>query len=212
MPPEKGVMSKARALQVTALGLLVVVAILTASMVSEATPLETTIASVADDSAPRTAEQQALVDFAISRFEVNGLPLPEMTIEFHESLETCGWHKGLYVEQTRSLHMCSIDKQTMFHELAHAWANLNLSDSQREEFTARTGLDTWNSHDSEWEDRATEHVAETIAFALTDDPSDVEWVETAADGSRQVTRRILTIDVDTETLGENFVWLTGAQS
>ena len=31
-------------------------------------------------------------------------------------------------------------------------------------------------------------------------------------GVRKVTRKILTIDVDTETLGENFIWPTGAQS
>ena len=58
-------------------------------------------------------------------------------------------------------------------------------------------------------DRGTEHVAETIAWALADDPHHVEWVETLPDGSKQTTHRILTLGVDVGTLLDNFEHITG---
>lgn len=174
-----------------------------------ATPLDRIVASYADDNAPRTADQQALVDFALARFEAHHLDLPDVGIQFYESLQVCGGHKGLYVHETLSLHMCSIDKATILHELAHAWANTNMSEERQAEFTQWRGLDTWNDHDHAWEERATEHVAETFTWALLDEPNHVRWVEQSADGSNDVTHRILTLNVDVETLAENFVWLTG---
>ncbi len=173
------------------------------------TTLERTVATVADDNASRTVEQQTLVDFASDRFDSQNLELPEIKIQFHDSLETCGLHQGLYVERTKSLHMCSVDKKIMLHEMAHAWANLNMTSERQQAFVEWLGLKTWNGHDEAWEDRATEHAAETIAWGLMDEPTHVRWTEGDADVKVEVSYRLLSIGTDVETLVDNFVLLTG---
>lgn len=156
-----------------------------------------------------TPEQQDLVDRSLARFEMQGLGLPEVDIVFHESLLTCHGHKGLYREKTRTLEMCSLDESTMLHELAHAWANAHLDADDMASFVDWRGLDSWNDHDHEWGRRGTEHVAETIAWALLEEPNHVRWVETREDGTRVESLRILTLGVDVETLAENFQAITG---
>ncbi len=173
------------------------------------TPLEELATRVADDDAPRTPEEQALADFAISRFAEQGLELPQVHIEFHPTTFDCGGREGLYVHDTRSLHMCSRSLRTMLHELAHAWARHNLTDEEREAFTALRGLDSWNGKDEEWEDRATEHAAEIIAWALLDNPNHVRWV--GEDGV--VEYRLLSIDnSDPDSMLTAFQALTGLDS
>jgi hypothetical protein len=102
-----------------------------------------------------------------------------------------------------------MDKHTMLHELAHAWANEHMTPEHMESFVASKGLDSWNDPDSAWARRGTEHVAETIAWALSDDPRHVKWVEDLEDGSKAITYRILTIGVDVEALLTSFKTLTG---
>lgn len=164
---------------------------------------------VVGDSAGWTEEQTALIDFAVDRFEAQGLDLPQLEFVFHDSLVPCGGHKGGYNGDRGVIEMCSNDKATLLHEMAHAWARANLTTADRESFVAMHRLDSWNDHDHAWDRRGTEHVAETIAWALMDDPPHVSWVETLPDGTKNVGHRILTIDVDVETLVENFRIVTG---
>jgi len=76
-------------------------------------------------------------------------------------------------------------------------------------FVAWRDLDSWNNQDDAWERRGTEHVAETIAWALLDVPNQVKWVEAQPDGSQTTTYRILSLDVDVEVLLENLKTITG---
>jgi hypothetical protein len=156
------------------------------------------------ESTPLTAEQQNLTAHAIGRFNAQGLELPAIEFVFHDDLEPCHGHKGLFHASTATLEMCSMDRITMLHELAHAWANENLSERVKDDFVISHDLDSWNNHDDEWARRGTEHVAETIAWALAEDPHHVRWVETLSDGSKLTTHRILTLDVDVDTLLDNF--------
>lgn len=156
-----------------------------------------------------TAKEQALVDFALSRFEAQGLELPPVDFVFHDSLLPCNGHKGMYHKATHTLEMCSIDEHTMLHELAHAWANTSLTSAQMSSFVSWRKLDSWNDHEHAWERRGTEHVAETITWALLDDPTHVKWVETLDDGSRTTTYRLLTLNIDVNDLVENFKRITG---
>lgn len=175
------------------------------SEVTEVVPI-----ALDDTAAPTlTAAQQTLVESALSRFAAQGLELPEVSFKFHEDLIRCDGHKGMYYKTTRTLEMCSMDEHTMLHELAHAWANENLTAIQMEGFVTLRGLDSWNDHDDAWERRGTEHVAETIAWALLDEPNHVKWVETLADGTQKTTHRILSLGVDVEMLLENFTSITG---
>lgn len=169
----------------------------------------TALSLVSATSEALTPEQQDLVDRSLARFEMQGLELPEVEIVFHESLLTCHGHKGLYREKTRTLEMCSLDESTMLHELAHAWANAHLDADDMAGFVDWRGLDSWNDHEHEWGRRGTEHVAETIAWALLEEPNHVRWVETREDGTRVESLRILTLGVDIETLAENFRAITG---
>ena len=154
-------------------------------------------------------DQQALVDFALGRYAEQRLILPEVEFVFHDSLMPCSGHKGMYHRKSRTLEMCSMDEETMLHELAHAWANENLTTDEMNAFVVSRGLGSWNDPDDPWERRGTEHVAETIAWALLNEPNHVKWVETREDGSQVTTHRILTLGVDVDTLLENFEILTG---
>lgn len=164
-----------------------------------------------DSSGPTqlTVDQQELVDRAIGRFAAQGLQLPDIAFVFHDDLRPCHGHKGLFHGNTRTLEMCSMDPITMLHELAHAWAKESLSERAKDDFVVSHDLDSWNDHADEWERRGTEHVAETIAWALAEDPHHVKWVETLPDGSEQTTHRILTLGIDVDTLLYNFKELTG---
>jgi hypothetical protein len=158
---------------------------------------------------PFTADQQELVDFALDRFETQGLQLPDVKFVFRDSLLLCDLHKGRYYPDMQLVEMCSMDKHTLVHELAHAWANEHMTPEQMESFVTSNDLDSWNDHDTAWARRGTEHVAETIAWALSDHPRHLRWVEHLDDGSDAITYRILTIGVDVEVLLANFKTITG---
>jgi hypothetical protein len=55
---------------------------------------------------------------------------------------------------------------TITHEMAHAWAAMNLTDADRQGYAHVWELPTWGSHDHAWADRATEKAADTISFTL----------------------------------------------
>jgi len=156
-----------------------------------------------------TTDQQALVDFALDRFETQGLRLPELRFVFHDTLQPCDLHKGRYHSDSQLVEMCSLDKHTMFHELAHAWANHKLTREQMELFVLEQDLDSWNDPDHEWARRGTEHVAEIIAWAVSDEPRHVQWVNHGEGGSEEITYKILTVDVEVGALMANFKVITG---
>ncbi len=104
--------------------------------------------------------------------------------------------------------MCSMEKKIMLHELAHAWANLELSDDDRERFVRFRGLAGWNDQSHSWGERGTEHAAEVIAWGLMDVAPHVRWVEEGVESFR-----LLTIpDSDVDELSAGFELLTGSES
>lgn len=171
-----------------------------------------TVRRPADNEAPRTVEQQQLVAFAYQRYADHGLALPEVNIEFHPGEVFCGGKFGIYFHSSRSIHMCTLNKRTMLHELAHAWAEENLDEATRTEFMAFRGLDNWRDHDAEWEERATEHAAEFIAWGLIDDPIHVPYIVEAGGGETRTSYRLVTVpDSDIAKLFEGFEMLTGQE-
>lgn len=167
--------------------------------------------ALADQAGARalTAEQQALANRAVRRFDEQGLDLPEIDFVFHDDLLPCNGHKGRFHGNTRTLEMCSMDPITMLHELAHAWASENMSERAKMDFVQSHDLNSWNDHGDVWGRRGTEHVAETIAWALADDPHHVKWVADLPDGSKEITHRILTLGIDVDMLLDNFKHITG---
>jgi hypothetical protein len=98
----------------------------------------------------------------------------------------------------------------MLHELAHAWANLNLSDEAKLAFSSFRNV-RWNDHSDPWRERGTEHAAEMIAWALADERYSIRW-ESTQDGVSVSDFRLLTIgNSDVEELHDGFVLLTGME-
>ena len=159
-----------------------------------------------------TGTQQDLLEFGLSRFAEHGLALPTVHVEFYPTVADCKGHKGSYTKQTRTVRMCTLDKTTMLHELAHAWANLNLSDVERAAFAAHRGLVAWNDQGDPWHDRGTEHAAEIVAWALTDKPNAIRSTFLSDDGTPQSTFRLFSIENSSvEALHDGFVQLTGME-
>lgn len=161
---------------------------------------------------PLSAEQQELVDFGLSRFEAQGLALPDVRFKFHSSVMQCGGHLGKYHHGTGTVTMCSLDKGTMLHELAHAWADITLTEQDRKAFVELRGLSAWNDRSQPWKDRGTEQTAEVIAWALLDEPNALLFLSDRPDGSPQPEFRLLSIgNSSVESLHEAFVVLTGME-
>jgi hypothetical protein len=169
-------------------------------------------ARVVVEKAPFTDTQQELVNFGLDRFEGQGLSLPEIEFEFFPTTLDCEGHMGYYLHASRTLRMCSMSKSTLLHELAHAWANINLSRAERASFASYRGLNAWNDDGDVWKERGTEHAAEIIAWALMDEADHVRFTTTMPDGSLQAEFRLLAIDNSrVEALYDGFVELTGME-
>jgi hypothetical protein len=84
---------------------------------------------------------------------------------------------GLFVPgEPSTVHLCatgSLDslavRRTALHELAHAWAHENLDGDARDRFAAFRHLDGWNAAHLAWEERASEHAAEIVVWALLEE-------------------------------------------
>ena len=83
-----------------------------------------------------TPTQFELVQWAENRFSAAGLVVPQVVIEFHDQMEDCGNHAGIFYRESHSIRMCSMHKDVMLHELAHAWAEVNLSSLDRAHLVA----------------------------------------------------------------------------
>lgn len=167
--------------------------------------------SVGASASSLSPAQEELIEFGLDRFENQGLVLPDVRIEFHVSSLDCQGQKGLYTRQTHTIRMCSLDKKTMLHELAHAWARHNLTPIEMEGFARYRRLNAWNNAADPWKERATEHAAEIIAWALMDRPVHLR-LTVLSDGCQISEFRLLTIEDSTvEELHDAFLVLTGLE-
>ena len=139
-----------------------------------------------------TPALEALVWWAASRFAEAGLVFPPVsTITFTHYSDFCDDVHGrsIWSETSIDLFLCWTESQvcldadckvrstparrTVLHELAHAWMITNLDDDTRGEFTELVGLESWDGSETEWEAKAREHAADTIAWGLFDAPLEI---------------------------------------
>lgn len=159
-----------------------------------------------------TAEQQELVYFGLSRFEEQGLTLPEIQFEFFSTTMDCEGHLGMFFHDTNTLRMCSLDKKTMLHELAHGWARGVLTEDEKQAFMELRGVASWNGPNGAWEDCGSEHVAEVIAWALLDEQNSQLFLIDDLNGQKKPEFRLFSIENSSvESLHESFVQLTGLE-
>ena len=112
-----------------------------------------------------TPAEAELVDELLDRFAAAGLGLPPLTITFAESMDECGGYDGVY-RGGGDITVCRTSTFTIAHEIAHAWEGDALTDADREEYRQLWDVPTWGSSEFDWDQRATEKAANTIAWAL----------------------------------------------
>ena len=156
-----------------------------AHLVSEAGSSSTRIdvgASIGETSvsATLTPAERQLVESATQRFALVGLDLPDVEVSFHDDIEACGWNEGIYHGNggVHQVQVCVRDRgtfasdlnrsRTLIHELAHAWEQASLDDTDRHQLLSVLDAEAWVTSDLAWEDRGAERFAETIVWGLYD--------------------------------------------
>jgi len=107
------------------------------------------------------SNEEARLASAVELFDKNGLSLPSTDVHFFDDKSSCRGHYGLFetsVEPWR-IRICSDLAFVLPHELAHAWAEANVSDTDRIAYFSFRGLTNWNDKDVAWDERGTEDAA-----------------------------------------------------
>lgn len=121
-----------------------------------------------------TVHEERLAEWAIGRFEIAGLALPDVGIHFHEDDDGCLGYHGLHTTQPSGsrIDICArgfvVQVRTLLHELAHAWASREFPIERRDGFLALRGLDVWHDDVTRWNQQGTEHAAEIIAWGVAE--------------------------------------------
>ena len=110
-------------------------------------------------------EERAMVEWALGRFELAGLELPDLRVEF----KTVGCQsRGLYNRNTQTIQICDGRKMTLLHELAHAWDHFASPD--RDGFLELRELEFYfGPPGTAAADQGVEHIAEIMAWGLMDE-------------------------------------------
>lgn len=197
---------------ITQAAIIVLLLLLTGAAAPSSTLATTITAAITTTSTPAetlSADEQDLVDFAFARFASAGVELPDVSIVFPTEARKCHGFGGIYIPAKRAVRICRPSKRTMIHELAHAWIETTISDSQRETFLELRGLDTWTGGD-EWDQRGAEQAAEIVTWAVMDQDMSFRWLETDADGTTNETWRLLKIpNSNPDLLATAYESLTG---
>jgi hypothetical protein len=115
------------------------------------------------------ADQVQMVRWAANRFEVGGLPVPEVEIHFHRDLSGCGGYLGYALGGRVDLCTDVVDtpaRRALLHEMGHIWLDEHFPASKRPPFLRLRNLAAWNASDDPWNVRGYEQGAEVMAWAL----------------------------------------------
>ena len=128
-------------------------------------------------------ELMILGEWALGRYTQAGLDLPSLDIYFHDDKEPCRGYSALHTrtESGSLINVCSHNRTpkvegTILHEIGHAWAGHNLTDSQRQAFVDSQGLEAWNNKETSWNERGTEQAAEIVAWGLGEYQGRPRWI------------------------------------
>ena len=110
------------------------------------------------------------VVLAAQAFVEAGLALPPTVVVVHPA-DRCPiqGHAAGRAYPGRQMHrvvVCTTDPRVLIHELAHAWTFEHLGARDRTAFALMRELPTWDEPAHDWEDRAMEHAAEIITWAV----------------------------------------------
>ncbi len=119
-----------------------------------------------------SADQVALVAWALGRFERAGLELPPFELWYFADYAGCAdpddpskQRAGYmaYGADSYTIFICGVEF-TLLHELAHVWDVANLTDAERNRFLTERDLDEWSG--VEWSQAGGEHLADVLAWGL----------------------------------------------
>jgi hypothetical protein len=123
-----------------------------------------------------SADQAAAVRRVVGLFEQANLELPPLLVRSGQDGDECGQHLGLHRqhESWSEIVLCKsgssgFERSVVVHELAHAWAAFELSDTNKAAFQQVRGWEHWHDYENAaWRDNGTEQAAEVIAWGVYD--------------------------------------------
>lgn len=135
----------------------------------------TAAAEITIDSA--SADWTRRVQWGLARFRAAGLALPPIAISVHVDKAECDGNTGLFEPRDPvEVHLCSssaVESRTArlitLHELAHAWAETQLTEEARASFLRLRGLDAWVAEGIPRHEWGAEHSAEVVSWGLMDE-------------------------------------------
>lgn len=139
-----------------------------------------------------TADEQDLVDYALQRYELAGIDLLDVQIEFRADGAECYGYGGVYLPGEMIVRICRPSERTMVHELAHAWLETTLNRADRQAFLQLRGLDTWTGG-TQWDQRGAEQAAEVVTWGVMDENMLIRWLETSPGNPVSETWRLFKI-------------------
>jgi hypothetical protein len=145
-------------------------------LVTAVRPLHPAVPRITVRNGTENRQPEQLVAWAVERYEMAGISLPDVVAYFHPYEPTaahCSGAGGLWSTVGGGRHrvdICAIGegsrRRTLLHELAHAWTNDNLTVAQRQEFVARRGLQVWIDDEVDWGLLGTEHASVIMTWGL----------------------------------------------
>jgi hypothetical protein len=132
---------------------------------------------------------EGLITWSFDQFRTHGLGTPTVRrVTFHDNqIDKCEGVTGLILGDAVTICFDSdaackdqgcttwdawVTKATL-HELAHAWMDEHLTPEVIEQFQTATSMPTWSDPEHPWGQRGVELAAETIAWAMVDQPIQV---------------------------------------
>lgn len=126
--------------------------------------------------APQLEGDELLAWWAYEQFAAAGLSLVDLELRFSDDKDHCDDNLGVH-QIIKGVHVIDVcdphrprRKHTLLHELAHVWISENIDQATRDEFMELRELTVWNSVDTPWSDRGTEHAAEILSWGIGDHP------------------------------------------
>jgi hypothetical protein len=132
---------------------------------------------------------EGMIAWGFDQFWSSGFGTPKVTrvVFYDKQVDRCEGIIGMILADVVTLcfdayeacrdQPCStwqpIAKRTVLHELAHAWMAEHVDQTTIKEFLQTTGLPTWASTKHLWAERGAELGADTIAWALMDEPTNI---------------------------------------
>ena len=122
-----------------------------------------------------SAGQADSVRRVVGLFDRAGLELPALVVRGGEDRAECGQRLGVHRrhEAWSEIVLCGdrsgVERSVIAHELAHAWAAFELSDTNKAAFQQLRGWEYWHDYErAAWSENGTEQAAEVIAWGVYD--------------------------------------------